>query len=57
MSESTVVRIDKNLITAIDKAVEEITDQYGSKKFRNRREFIDEAVKDALNRTVEVIAE
>lgn len=42
------VRISKPLLEKIDKAVETIKDDFGIKKFSNRRDFIDEAVKDFL---------
>lgn len=42
------VRISKPLLEKIDKAVETVIDEFGIKKFSNRRDFIDEAVKDFL---------
>jgi len=49
------VRISKPLIYLIDEAVENIKDEYGVKKFSNRRDFVDEATK-AFLKTLEVPA-
>ena len=45
---TTLVRINKAYLKTIDKAVDQLTDEYGAKRWVSRRDFIDDAVKDYL---------
>lgn len=42
------VRISRPLLAEIDKAVNQITDEYGIQKYQNRRALLDDAVKILL---------
>ena len=43
-----VVKISPELFPAIDKVVEETKDEYGVRRFKSRRELVDEAVRQFL---------
>jgi hypothetical protein len=47
---SGVTKIDENLLPLIDHATERIKDTIGLQKYRSRRAFVDEAVKELLLR-------
>jgi hypothetical protein len=48
METSETQRIDSKLIPLIDRAMKEIKDQFGTVKYRSRREVMDDAIKRFL---------
>ncbi len=42
------VRISENLLQWIDAAIEQVKDEFGERKYRSRRDLIDDAVKRLL---------
>ena len=50
MADQAVVKISPELLPAIDKAVEETKDEFNVKRFKSRRELVDEAVRQYLKK-------
>ena len=45
---SSTVRIENVLLPLVDDAVEKVTDDFGAKRYRCRKDFVDDAVKERL---------
>jgi hypothetical protein len=43
-------KIDENLIPLINKAIPKVKDQFGLQKYKNKKDFVDAAVKELLLR-------